>query len=418
MKIDCAHDEILDVQKLQPNPMNPNKHPKNQIEMLAKIIDYQGLRSPIVVSRRSGFIVKGHGRLEAVKKLGWTTVAVDFQDYENEAQEYADMIADNKIAELAETDKEILNKLALTFDQSFDFDLLGIPDFEIKKDLPGEDDVPAAPTTPKAKPGNLFILGGHRLICGDSTDPVVVGNLMHQSKAEITFTSPPYNLGENAKLRGTNATGDDTVYNESNDKKTQEDYVNFLCNFTAHALDRSNMLFCNIQLLAGNKIALAEYWHSYKNRLVDVIMWDKGSGAPAMAPKVLNSAFEFIFILSKDKNPTRAIKTAKEFRGTIPNIYRMNPNGKKDILAENHGAVFPVEFAQHFIENFSSGSVYEPFCGSGTTLIACEKLGRKCFAIEIDPQYVDVTIMRWQQQTGQKAQRVNDDGTFTDFNSL
>lgn len=128
MKIDCAHDEMVDLVRLQPNPRNPNKHPKRQIEMLAKIISYQGQRSPIVVSKRSGFIVKGHGRLEAIKSLAWDKAAVDYQDYEDEAQEFADMIADNKIAELAEHDDEMMKAgiLELNLSEDFDFDLLGL----------------------------------------------------------------------------------------------------------------------------------------------------------------------------------------------------------------------------------------------------------------------------------------------------
>jgi ParB-like chromosome segregation protein Spo0J len=126
MKIDCAHDELVDVAILQPNPKNYNKHPARQIEMLAKIINYQGQRSPIVVSKRSGFIVKGHGRLDAIKLLGWDKAAVDYQEYTDEAQEYADMIADNKIAELSETDAVILNEVGVLLGDSFDPELLGL----------------------------------------------------------------------------------------------------------------------------------------------------------------------------------------------------------------------------------------------------------------------------------------------------
>jgi len=133
MKINCAHDELIEIHKLQPNPHNPNKHPKKQIDLLAKIIDYQGQRSPIVVSNRSGFITKGHGRLEAIKKLGWVEAAVDFQDYDSEAQEYADMIADNKISELAQHDntKMIDDLTKFEWVEDFDLSLLGIPEFKI-----------------------------------------------------------------------------------------------------------------------------------------------------------------------------------------------------------------------------------------------------------------------------------------------
>lgn len=132
MKIDCAYDELIDVHKLIPNPKNNNKHSKEQIERLSKIIDFQGQRQPIVVSNRSGFIVKGHGRLEAIKLLGWDKCAVDYQDYESEAQEYADMIADNQIATWAEFDTQmVLDELP---DLDIDKDLLGmaeIPDFSL-----------------------------------------------------------------------------------------------------------------------------------------------------------------------------------------------------------------------------------------------------------------------------------------------
>lgn len=125
-KFKCAYTELVDIDTLVENPKNNNKHPEKQIEMLAKIIKYQGQRSPIVVSNRSGFIVKGHGRLQALKKLGYTKVAVDYQDYENEAQEYADMIADNKIAELAEFDMDMVMVELPELD--LDTELLGIVD--------------------------------------------------------------------------------------------------------------------------------------------------------------------------------------------------------------------------------------------------------------------------------------------------
>jgi len=131
MKLNCSYTDVLDVATLVENPKNNNKHPAKQIELLAKIIDFQGQRSPIVVSNRSGFITKGHGRLMAIRKLGWDKCAVDRQDYENEAQEYADLIADNKIAELAEFDEALMIDGLKDLDIT-DFDLLGIPDFKIE----------------------------------------------------------------------------------------------------------------------------------------------------------------------------------------------------------------------------------------------------------------------------------------------
>lgn len=129
----CAHTELVELHKLQPNPKNPNKHPDKQIEMLSKIIDYQGQRAPIVVSKRSGFITKGHGRLAALQKLGWTNAAVDFQEYESEAQEFADVIADNKIAELANHDDNMMIDVLKDMNFDLDTELLGMMDFDFNK---------------------------------------------------------------------------------------------------------------------------------------------------------------------------------------------------------------------------------------------------------------------------------------------
>lgn len=130
MKFNCAYDELVDLAHLVPNPENNNFHPKEQIERLAKIIAFQGQRAPIIVSNQSGFIVKGHGRLEALRMLGWEKAAVDYQDYESPAQEYADMTADNEIARWAEFDNNmVMAKIPELGD--LDLDMLGIKDLQV-----------------------------------------------------------------------------------------------------------------------------------------------------------------------------------------------------------------------------------------------------------------------------------------------
>ena len=147
MKFNCAYTELVDIHKLVPNPKNNNHHPKEQIDRLAKIIDYQGQRSPIVVSNRSGFIVKGHGRLEAIRKLGWEKVAVDYQDYESEAQEYADMTADNQIAMWAEFDNNMLmSEIPELGDM--DLELLGIKDLKLDIDEVGMPELASGEKSP------------------------------------------------------------------------------------------------------------------------------------------------------------------------------------------------------------------------------------------------------------------------------
>ena len=131
-KINCAYTELVNIEKIIPNPKNPNKHTDDQIKRLSKIIDFQGQRSPVIISKRSGFIVVGHGRFEAMKKLGWNKVAVDYQDFENEAQEYAHMTADNAIAEWSTLNLDDIKADILEFEE-FDFENLGLQNFTIGK---------------------------------------------------------------------------------------------------------------------------------------------------------------------------------------------------------------------------------------------------------------------------------------------
>ena len=159
MKVECSYKKMVDVATLVPHPRNPNKHNPKQIKLLAKIMTYQGWRNPIVVSNQSGFIVAGHGRLEAAKVNGWTEVPVDYQDFKSEAAEYSHMVADNKIAELANVDMTMVMDDLSTI-QMDDLDYLGIPGFTIaKKGLTEDDEVPDnAPTV--CQKGDLWRLGG------------------------------------------------------------------------------------------------------------------------------------------------------------------------------------------------------------------------------------------------------------------
>jgi len=172
----CVHDKIIDCEKLVPNPKNPNTHPRKQLELLGKIIKTQGWRSPITVSNRSGFIVKGHGRLEAANAAGILQAPIDYQDYASEAEEWADMVTDNRLAEIAEIDKgklaSIMAELKMT---DIDMELSGFSLADIDKSflderqgLTDEDAVPEPGPEPITKPGDLYALGNHRLLCGDA----------------------------------------------------------------------------------------------------------------------------------------------------------------------------------------------------------------------------------------------------------
>jgi DNA modification methylase len=240
--------------------------------------------------------------------------------------------------------------------------------------------------------GDLFEIGEHRLLCGDSTNSDAVAKLMDGQKAQIAFTSPPYNAGKSESLSGNTHTTDNK-YNEYNDNQTQSNYLDLLIGFTNNALIHSEYLVCNNQSLAGNKIALIEYLYQYKNNFIDVAIWDKGHGAPAMAENVMTSAWEYMFFISSKENASRAIPNGN-FRGTVPNIYRGAPNRNNE-FSNVHAATFPIDLPEWSLQFTKANDIIlDQFLGTGTTMVASHQLKRKCYGMELDPKYCQVIIDR------------------------
>lgn len=244
----------------------------------------------------------------------------------------------------------------------------------------------------------------HRLLCGDSTKQEDVSRLMDGNAAALCFTSPPYNLGNNSL--GGNKNRVESKYLNDDDDKPQAEYRDFLIAFTTLALQTAQTVAVNLQSLAGNKVAIIEWLYHFRNHFVDRLVWYKGGGQPAMAANVMNSRFEDVWILSPQENPKRCIPTGR-FQSTVPNVYEGRGASGENVAEAIHAAVMPMHFALHILTSMdgTAGIVYEPFAGSGTTLIAAEKLGRRCFAIEIDPIYCDTVINRYEQFTGKRAVR-------------
>lgn len=228
IKVHCQYMEMVDPATLMPNPRNPNRHPKRQIELLAKIIKTQGWRQPVTVSNRSGFIVRGHGRLEAALLIG-CKVPVERQDYASEAEEWADLVADNRIAELASIDNDELAKLLAELDGlDMDMELTGyagkaldnlLADIRIHKVREdGFDPASAAASIkePISKRGDIWLLGRHRLMCGDTTVESDIIKLMDGRRAAMVFTDPPYNVnyqgGTKDKLKIKNDNMDEAAF--------------------------------------------------------------------------------------------------------------------------------------------------------------------------------------------------------------
>jgi hypothetical protein len=225
---------------------------------------------------------------------------------------------------------------------------------------------------------------------------------MEGSAVSLTFTSPPYNAGDNSL--GGNKNRVESKYVGVGDDRPADEYLKLLADFTALALAHSRTVAVNLQSLAGNKIAVLEWIHRFRERFVDRMVWFKGQGQPAMAANVMNSRFEDIWILSPEERPSRAIPTGR-FHSTVSNVYEGRGASGENVAPEIHAASMPVHLALHVLTSLdgTGGAVYEPFCGTGTTIIAAEQLGRRCLAIELVPRYVDVAVRRWQEFTGRRA---------------
>lgn len=361
--------------------------------MLAEIMAFQGVRLPIVVSKRSGFMTHGHGRLLAAKLNGWTEFPVDDQAYANEAEEYADLISDNAIAELAEADPLQIQKLALKLGPDFDLNLLGIPEFKIIQPdtsapgTSGEDsgggDLPPVPRTIK---GDIYLLGEHRLMCGDSTMLDDVEKLMAGEKADMVYTDPPYGMSVVKKQGMVHGIGIKGACESGVYRPVVGD------DSTRTAIDAYN-------LCASLGIQVMVFWGA--NFYAEVlppssgwICWDKENGEDFFADGELAWT-----------NADRQLRIVRhQWKGMI----KASERGEKRI----HPTQKPSAVAEWTFEKYGKDchTVLDLFGGSGSTLIACEKTKRKCRMMEIDPRYCDVILNRWAKFTGQTPHRIGEGG--------
>lgn len=392
--------EVIDrkVSELIPYANNP-RHNDGAVDAVAASIKNFGFRVPIIVDK-DGVIVAGHTRLKAAQKLGLKTVPCIVADDLTPEQVKAFRLADNKVGELAGWDFE---KLDLELEE-LDFDMTPFGfEFDAEEDdterKSREDTVPEAPKAPVTRLGDVWLLGEHRVMCGDSTDAdEAVEKLMNGRKAEFAFYSPPYNVGESSALSP--HAGDNNKY--IGYKDDNKDYEGLLLKSTEAALKNCKYCAVNIQMLSGNKLSFVSWLNANKLNLCDIAIWYKDNAQPAMASRVMNSSFEFVVLLSKENN-SRAFGT-NNFRGTVSNVYQSHVQNSNE-YSGIHSATFPVAFAEHFINSFSNKGelVLDLFGGTGTTLIAAQRTGRLCYMMELSPSYVDVIIERWQKETGDQA---------------
>ena len=400
VKVHCAFEKAVDVVDLVEHPRNPNKHSDKQIALLAKIIRNQGWRNPIVVSADSGFIVAGHGRLMAAKVLNVEQVPVDFQPFDNEAEEYAHLIADNRIAELAEADKSELAKLVRELEDKIDLDLTGFdaPSLEELLATKEEKQVDAEPKTDKAaelqvkwktEKGQLWKLGEHRLLCGDSTNAKDVERVLGDDKADIMVTDPPYGVNYDPSWRAEAG----ITLNENKLGKVQNDDI---ADWTP-AWQLFDGDVCYVYHAGAKAGTVQQSLEDSGFNIRSQIIWSKDK--MALSRGDYHWQHEPCWYGVRDGK--KGNRTEDRTQTTVWQIAAREDSG------HGHGTQKPVECMARPIRNHHCTTVYEPFSGSGTTIIACEQLDKKCRAIEIDPNYVAVALERYVDATGKEPVLLN-----------
>lgn len=387
------------------NPRNPRRHPQTQRDAVKGSLDTLGFIAPVIVNRQSGFLIDGHERVMQALGQGDETPVPFIEVDLSEDEEALALASFDWITYMATYDQDVLTDLLKDIDTDNAALQALLDDIAAQNNIT-LDDAPALEDQGAdidrgaelaqrygTALGQIWQLGKHRLAIGDSTDKSVIAALMEGGRADICFTSPPYNVAANSSLPNKDK------YQNDSDERSSNDYLVFLLDFIRIAMAHSDYVFVNIQSVSGNKIALIELLYELRSIYADTLIWDKCASEPAMAPNVLNSRYEYIHVFSQKAN--RAIG-AKPFRGTIENLIQISSRQGKE-YSDIHKATYPTEFAQFFVENFSQSSVFDPFLGSGTTLIACEQTGRVCYGVELDPTYAAVVIQRWETMTGQTA---------------
>lgn len=430
--------ELWPLGRLKPYVKNARTHSEAQVAKIASSIVEYGFISPLLVSGE-GDIMAGHGRLAAAQKLALDVVPVVVLDHLTSTQRRAYILADNQLALQAGWDEELLAaELAELSAAGFDLSLTGFSDDELASLLsdiedtadseeapsigePANEDIPDAPVTPVSRAGDIWQLGAHRLICGDSTDPAVVAALMTGDQASLCFTSPPYGQ--------------------------QRDYTQGIADWDA--LMRG--VFANLPMADDGQVLVnlglihrdnevIPYWDGWLAwmrtqgwRRFGWYVWDQGPGMPGDWAGRLAPSFEFVFHFNRQSRKphkivpckhagqdshlradgsstamrgkdgevggwTHAGQPTQDFRIPDSVIRVMRHKGKigRDI---DHPAVFPVALPEHILLAYSDPGdvVFEPFGGSGTTILAAQKTNRVARAIELAPSYTDVAVKRFQQ---------------------
>ena len=394
------------VEKLVPYDRNPRTHSPEQIAQLAASLTEFGFTNPILVDTDSG-IIAGHGRLQAAISIGLAHVPVIILDHLSDAQKRAYIIADNKLALNAGWDEDLLRaEIAMLMEEDFDVPLMGFSDAELEAlltipsdDAAGQTDddaVPEVPVEPISKPGDVWIMGEHRLLCGDSTILEHVERVLDGQLADMVFTDPPYNVdyGNTAKDKGRAKTGGKNAGRTILNDNLGEGFEQFLYDVCVNMISvcKGALYVC---MSSSELHTLQKAFTNAGGKWSTFVIWAKNTFTLGRS----DYQRQYEPILYGWKDGTDHYWCGARDQG---DVWFVNKPTKNDL----HPTMKPVELVERAIRNSSKTQdiVLDCFGGSGTTLIACEKTGRQARLIELDPKYVDVIVKRWEDFTGKKAE--------------
>jgi DNA modification methylase len=406
------------IDSVHPDPANARTHDERNLAAIQASLAKFGQRLPIVVQRQGMVVRAGNGRLAAARALGWPEIAAVVVD-ESDVEATAFAIADNRTAELAGWDDAVLADLleSLRRDATVGLDAVGFSDAEldrllaeVRPDAPEDDEIPEPPAVPTTRPGDLYVLGDCRLLCGSSTNPENVARLLDGAKPELLVTDPPYGVSFDAEWRdraGLNSLGPA----EPSYMRRREGHKNTTISGDTKA-DWSDAF----ELVPSLRVAYVWHASSYS---VDVgaglrrIGFDLRQQIIWRKPHFVLSRTHYHYQTEPCWYAVRSGSTAawvgprdqsNLWDAPSPKML-MNAGGQQEEKYD-HPTQKPLLCMETPIANHDLAEVYEPFGGSGTTLIAAVRRRRRCFVMELDPKYCDVIVARWEKVSGEKSRLV------------
>ena len=410
--------DYVSIDSIQPSPDNPLRHPPEQIRQLTKAIEELGFINPIIVDA-NGVIVAGHARYIAAKRLKLHKIPVIRVDHLTQTQLRAYRLADNKLVENAEWDRDLLRvELSYLVDVNFDTEIAGFSTTEIDlllqpmpvSDLADPEPVDAGTIElPVAAPGDIFELGAHRILCADIRCQVAVQQFMGEIRADAVFTDPPYNVAVDGHISGLGKFKHDEFAMASGEM-TPDEFIEFLHTALGnHArVSRDGAVHYVCMDWRHQPELHAATMPIYDTQL-NLCVWHKTNAGMG---SLYRSQHELIGVYRVGSNPHQNnVQLGKNgrYRTNVWSYAGMNSFGtERDESLAMHPTVKPVALiADALLDVTSRGNVVlDGFLGSGSTLIAADQIGRVAYGVEVDPRYVDVSILRWQELTGEDAVHV------------